>query len=748
MTILFLEDWQKYPQAIVDTNTSNKSFLRLSLLYREMGIKNHSFILSLLNPDLIGIDPFDENLTLEQKAMVAIESKRNFWYYIREVARAPLISGGGDPLQVTANRGNIALWWLYFNHITVLLEQIRQTGKSFSVDQLMIWLLEVRCQNTEINLLTKDDTLRTRNLARLKSIDTALPSYIKRRKKTDVANTEELIISALNNRYKGHLPSKSPKQAQLVGRGLSSGTFHSDESAYTYNIAISLPAALAAGGAAKDIAQMKNEPYGTILTTSAGKKDDPDGAYTYRFAMNSAVWSEVYFDCKDLKDLEKTIAANSPNGNIRIYAPFNHNQLGYTDEWLELKIRQAEAEDDGTGNTDRDFFGRWTSGTTTSPITPEMAEIIRASQVLDYYSEITQPWSYILRWYIPQNSIKARMRSGYQIMSLDTSDAIGRDDIALHIRDVQTGETLAAGNFNETNLITFAEWIVDLIAQYPNMVTIIERRSSGIAIIDLLLLKLVGRSIDPFKRLYNKIASNSDEFPDAFKVINQPMFSRDPEIYTRYKKHFGFATSASGATSRTLLYSVSLLAAVKNTGSLIKDKQMIDQILALEIKNGRVDHPDGEHDDLCIAFLLSYWMLTQSKNMQFYGIDPRLVLQANSVHIKDNAPLDLYAQEEQRILREEIENIVEQIKQERDPFIIQKLEKKLIMMSDKLILNEGEVFSIDQLIKQIQDEKKLNRLTQNVNYPSFGSGNRPAIINRPQQGFNTYPYGGRPFGIN
>jgi hypothetical protein len=66
MTILFKEDWDLlHPTAIVDMKTKNTDFIRLAALYRSMGIKNHEFCLSLVDPDLQGIDPFDPEITPE-----------------------------------------------------------------------------------------------------------------------------------------------------------------------------------------------------------------------------------------------------------------------------------------------------------------------------------------------------------------------------------------------------------------------------------------------------------------------------------------------------------------------------------------------------------------------------------------------------------------------------------------------------------------------------------------------------------
>ena len=44
--ILFLEDWAKYPTAIPNVKTTNKSWLRLAGLLKSMGVKNHAFPLA------------------------------------------------------------------------------------------------------------------------------------------------------------------------------------------------------------------------------------------------------------------------------------------------------------------------------------------------------------------------------------------------------------------------------------------------------------------------------------------------------------------------------------------------------------------------------------------------------------------------------------------------------------------------------------------------------------------------------
>lgn len=700
--ILFLDDWKRYPTAIPNIETTNVSFLRLATLYREMGIKNHAFPLALVDRDLVGVDPFDINISLENQLKIAVECKLNPWFFFREILKAPA-QAGGEAIRFEANRGNHALFWSFFNHITILLIQIRQTGKSFSTDGLMTYLLNIRCSKTEINLLTKDDTLRAANIKRLKDIDHELPFYLKQRSKNDLNNTEELTVKSLGNRYRGHLPQKSPKLAYNVGRGLTSPIFQVDEGPFQPNIAISMPSALAAGTAARDLAEKNGEPYGTILTTTAGKKDDRDGQYIYRFAQEAAEWSEGFLDCKDRAELEETVRRNSRKGVLRINATFNHKQLGKDDIWLKKAIEDSGAVGE---DADRDFFNIWTSGTQSSPVPVETLEKIRKSYIAPYHNSISNIGGYVTRWYVPENKIQEIMHSRKTIASLDTSDASGGDDISLKIMDVETGTTIASGTFNETNLIKFATWLAeDWIIKYPELTMIIERRSSGVAIIDFLLYILPSKGIDPFRRLFNRIVNDADEDPNKFAEINLPMNRRSSDIYERFKKAFGFATSGGGITSRSSLYSTTLQSAAKNIGDRVKDLATINQIAGLVTKNGRIDHQDGEHDDMVIAWLLAYWLLSQGKNLNFYGINSKNVL---SVLVKNKpmTPEEAWRNKQQEEVRNKIDNLLKELKDSRDPLLSEKIERELRSLNSKIILQENEKFSVDDLINSIRDQKK------------------------------------------
>src|SRR5574343_862284 len=173
--ILFLKDWKRYPTAKVHTTTKNESFLRLARLWKKMGVKNYFFHLALMTPEIADLDPHSDDLTKDERFLIGRECRENIWYYLREVVRIP---AGNKGVSYIANRGNIAMTWLYMNHIDVALIQPRQTGKSVSTDSVMIWLMFISTVGYNIALFTKDDRLRVANIDRLKRMRDILPGYL------------------------------------------------------------------------------------------------------------------------------------------------------------------------------------------------------------------------------------------------------------------------------------------------------------------------------------------------------------------------------------------------------------------------------------------------------------------------------------------------------------------------------------------------------------------------------------------
>lgn len=688
--ILFSNDWLRFPRAIVDYETTNESFKRLVSLYQEMGVTNCLFPLSLLQPELQGVDPHLEVLSDDIKIKIGLECRYNIWYYLREVVRIPPVAGP-EPIPFKANRANIALAWAFMNNIDIALIQPRQTGKSVSTDCIMVWLIYIGASNTKINMITKDHTLRTANVERLKKIRDLLPAYLVNVTNRDSDNQTDLTCRALENAYLTGVGQNSESAANNLGRGLTSPVTHVDEGPFIKFIGTTMPAALASGTAAREEAKKYNRPYGNIFTTTAGKKDDRDGRYMYDMIHGGAVWQELFLEALNREELLKLVKRNCSGRKTLINATFSHRQLGKTDEWLWEAISAAGASGE---EADRDFFNIWTSGTQSSPLSTKVNQIIKESEIDPVHNEISRD-SYIVRWYVTEEELAELVQTTHFIVGLDTSDAIGRDSIGIVIIDCRDLKVVGAATINETNLIRFSRFLADLMIKYHNTILVPERKSSAQAIIDSLLIHLSRANIDPFKRIYNLIVDKHYEKKKEYVEIQTPLSMRNNAFYDKWKRFFGFNTTGS---SRELLYTTVLQNAAKESGHLVHDRTLSSEVRGLVVKNGRIDHQTSGHDDMVISWMMAHWFLTHTTNLSYYGIDTTKAL--SKVHHEGRVltPQEEFELEEQERIKEQIEDIYEELTKATDEYVISQYERKLMALNGRVKDGNVDVSSIDSLI--------------------------------------------------
>lgn len=708
MAILFEEDWLSHPTAIPHFSTTNKSWVEFAVLLKKMGVKNHLFHLALLNPELENVDPFDPNLDFETKNLIRMEAQFNPWYFFREIVRVPP-QAGPNPVPLRANRGNISMYWCFFNHIDYALVQIRQTGKSISADCLFTGLMYVFSSNTTMGLFTKDDALRRSNVDRLKRSRDFLPPYIYTKNKLDIDNQSEFSYETLQNHYKTAVGQKSEIGANNIGRGFTMPVQQYDETAFISLLDITMPAALAAGNAAREEAALYDNPYGNLYTTTAGRKDTRVGKYVYKFFHKAAPWVESFYDAKNEKELHQLVLTNGKGRKLMIHGVFNHRQLGKSDEWLAKTL----AENNASGPAaNMDFFNIWESGSEVNPIDPKKAEVIRDSERDAYYNHICREY-YILKWYIPEDQIETYMDENCTTLGLDTSEAIGRDGIGFVLSSVVNMETICTMSINETNLYRFGKFLAWFMCKYKKVTLIIEKKSSAQNIIDTLLIELPKLGEDPFKRIFNRVVDEAPkESPDYKSVVDTPMSRRHPEVYSKYKKYFGFNTTGD---SRKLLYGTVLSAFAAKAAGMVYDKTLIQELLGLVIRDGRVDHSESGNDDMVVAVLMSEWFVTHAKNLRFYGIDP-LSIKTASYKKVEAMPLEEQLKDfEQEQLQEEINEIWEQLRNTFDAFKVARLESKIYRLSSQLVESDEDYLSIDAMLEQAALDRENKRKSMRVN---------------------------------
>jgi hypothetical protein len=111
---------------IYDLKTTNTSFLKMAKELRDKKVKNWNFMLKLYDSKLQGVDPYDENLSVEMQARIQKEVMINYWYYIREVIKVNS-TGGAVPYEL--HRGNMALHFVQLYNLDCIICLPRQHKK-------------------------------------------------------------------------------------------------------------------------------------------------------------------------------------------------------------------------------------------------------------------------------------------------------------------------------------------------------------------------------------------------------------------------------------------------------------------------------------------------------------------------------------------------------------------------------------------------------------------------------------------
>lgn len=703
--VLHEQDMHKWPDAIYDTSTTNTSFLKYARTLRLMGVKNYRWCLVLLNPELRGVNPFDPTLDAVTRLNIWQECHDNPIYLLREVAR---VKGG----PYIANRGNMALMWLFLNHIDLFLIQPRQTGKSVGVDFLMIWLLYFKLYDTTVQMITKDSSLRTDNITRIKGFIEEMPSYLFVHSKGDPDNQDSLGYETRKTHYRAKVPRGSINDADKVGRGATSEIIQFDEPPYQSHIQTIMTAALGATTDARERAKRNGTPYGILYTTTAGKIDSRDGGYVYKVLQDAAPWTEHYYDAGDQKTLEaiicNRIASPAPLVNITL----SHRQLGKTDEWLWETMARNKAFGEAA---DRDYLNRWTNGTASNPINAKMLAKVNGSLMEPLHVETT-PDLYSINWYIPQNEIASYMANNHTIIGNDTSDAIGRDGIDMVITDIKTMMPIATGTYNSTSIPRWTAFFGNLMVRFPKAIWIPERKSSAQAIIDGVVEILDAAGINPYERIYNRFVQEKEQFSDEYQRTRNPR-SRSV-LYESHKNAFGFNTTGK---SRDLLYVQVLNTILDDAATGIKDAKIIGEMSGLVVKNGRIDHAAGSHDDAVVSYLLTGFFLTYGKHLEEYGIDwkdVRSSVQNNREEVRTVA--EQMQDQRNNQTRARIEELIETIKNETSEYALIRAEQEIRYLTSTIKGGEFTAETVQELLENVKKSRSNGMrnasMSQNMGY--------------------------------
>ena len=460
---------------MIHYNTKNVSFLKVAKILKDKGIKNYAFFLVLYDESLADVDPYDENLTDDQKNRVIIECTKNPWYFLREVCK---ISGSGL-VPYNLHLGNLAFTWAVLNNFNTYMVLPRQNGKTTAAAALIYWFTYFGGYNTEQMLFANSNRNLINNMGRVRNIRENLPQYMQLMdKRNDRDGSEMITFKSLGNKILKQAPKRSEEGADSVGRGFSTPVVWYDEFAFIPHIKTQYQASvLAQTRVAKQAAQF-GLPHSIMITTTAAFLNTDSGIYAYNFLNDCLPFDESFYD-KDIEEINRIMSNEAKRHFISIV--YDYWDLGVPEGYFE---EQCEALNYDKDAIDREVLNKWKAVSTTHPLGQEtvarLEEYKRKPVSIVVLNNL-----YRLKLYKDPNKIDWSVP---YVIGGDCSDNLGGDYSALIIVDPRDYSVIGTLRSNSYSTTLYAKMIVTLMTEYfYKSILVMERNRNGSTMLDIIV---------------------------------------------------------------------------------------------------------------------------------------------------------------------------------------------------------------------------------------------------------------------
>lgn len=661
-------------------NTKNESFLELHRYLSDIGIKNNKFFLALLDPDLMNVDPHDPRLNSMMKQKILKECINNYFYFLREVIRIPVQGGtAGSGIRYKLNRGNLALNFCLIMNWNCFAEFPRQTGKTISVICRLLWVFLFGTSNSELMFINKKFDDSKLNLARLKEIRDALPSYLRfdsvygenGKILKSKSNVESLEHPLNRNKIKTLPSARNKASANSLGRGCTQPIQWYDEYAFLkYNKLVYLSATPAFKTASMN-ARSNGAPYGIIITTTPGDLTTDEGMDAFMLKENATVFSENWYDMS--ASMLNELLSKNTNSSF-VYIRFTYQQLGRSEQWFKEMVIDMNKD---WSAIRREVLLEWSKASDNSPFSKEDLNIVKAL--------IKEPKRVMNICGYYQFNIYEEFNPKYPpLIGVDVSGGFHKDSSAITIVDSLTTKVCADLNCNYINTLDLARVIYELVTKYMNNAVVNIERNGGFGA--SVIAKLLETSVK--KNLYYEIKD---------RVIEERFNGMKAVKKTQKTKVYGLDSTKQ---TRELLMDI-----LRQRMEYHKDK-FISPIIFRELetlevkKSGRIEHSTTGHDDQVFSYLLALYIWYEGTDlMERWGIQKKSIKTDQDL---EEAIIDI--EEKYDKIPMELERIVD--KAEDPTNLAQQLE---FLASDKTIPYENYVLS--------EREKENQMLMNMINNP-------------------------------
>lgn len=597
---------------LYDLGTPNKSFIKVALTLKKLGIKKWYFMLEIRDPNLINVNPYatDQygNITLseDQITRITLEIARNPWYYLREVIRIP--DPGGNPVPYNANRGNIAQAWCALHGVDSWLNLPRQQGKTMSALGLQQWVLDYGTRNSDIIFLNKKREDAIKNLSRLSSIREKLPKYLRIDSYVDengkvVKGTDNatLIRNPITQNSITVLGKANSKEAALnLARGLTTPGQHSDETEFTSYIDIIIQNSVPTYSKAAERAAANNAYHARIFTSTPGDMDTKPGVAASKLLAKTQRFTEKMYDWDDKKIYDYV---HAPGFNGIVYIEYSWQQLGLTREWLR---KQADEIGDPI-TVRRELLLQRIHGSSDSPYSQEDLQYILecAHKPIDGEDLILMGLFSFKIYEKLDKRIPYIVSCDCATGTLGDNDAITilnpyGDPVPLPVAEFE------CGYISETH---YAALIRNLVMEYiPRACVVIERNHVGSAIINILMNTEIAGNIyfDKAKDLMEEEMKNVEGAENILKK------------QAALKKYYGVYTEGK---SREQMFAILDRHVYEYKEYFIGENIIRDLQKLVRLASGKVAAVGDDHDDSIMSYLIGLYVWYHGNNLAAFGIE-------------------------------------------------------------------------------------------------------------------------------
>lgn len=591
-----------------DYHTKNKSFLKVCKILKDEGITNFAFPLMIYDKDLIGIDPYSEevknNLSLQLK--IANEVANNVWYFIREVVRVP---NPGASIPFGLHRGNLAMIFCLNCNLNTYVELPRQHYKTYSAVVYYAWVNMYKARNYNMIFTHKAYADTVENLRRLKQLldpeNGCLPEYLLAPLgKNDKNNENEFIIASNNNRIKVVGPANDTAGADKSGRGSTVPLIWLDEIAFLKYNWIMMGAMIPAFSTASQAAKENGTPYSILLTTTPSSLDIEEGKFVHNTLIDQAMnfdekMYDYYFE-KGLSWLQDYVEKSSLN--YFVVVKFSYKQLGKSDKWLQEQLRKMNND---MTLVKRELLLEWTYSSDNSLLDEETLSNIAQFADVDYVSKMLIKDRYTLYFIRQPSNI---FKKNY-VISLDIAGGLGRDKTAITVIDPKDNLPTAIMYSNTMTVVDLVDVSCELLDKYfPMGIIVPELNYSGHTYVELMLKK--GK--------YNSNLFYTIKESKAERIVQE-----DRDIMAKAKKKFVkkekrvYGINTTVATRKIMVEDI-LFNLINNKPESFNNRDIFKELKTLERKKtGKIEHSDSGHDDILMSYLIGLFaILFEQKSMK------------------------------------------------------------------------------------------------------------------------------------